>query len=186
MKPKTTAIVLATVLTSPWSLANVSMAAGGNRGPLNLTLPPAPATKTSFEVEAEMKDRLTGAAVETEYTKRTRGTDTQEKFTAEFEIIKPNNLSIDENTTGLEIHVNGVLACTFKTPGILEIESRHSQTVQKVEFRASIQKNTVGGVETVKEVGDCGKLLPAVQVGDTAEVFLDGTPLLAGTFTIDD
>ena len=185
MKPKTTAIVLATVLASPLFLTKVSIA-DGRRGPSNSGAPKAPATKISFE--AEMKNRLIGAEGEAEYTKRTKGADTQEKFAAEFEIVKPNSLNIDETTIGLEIHVNGMLACTFKTPGTLETELKHGQTIQKVEFRASIQKNTVGGLETVKEVGDCGKLLPAVQVGDTAEVFLNGTqtPILAGTLDIDD
>jgi hypothetical protein len=184
IKTKTTAIVLAAAMASPAAFMGISMADGGKRGPTILT---APVSTTRTNLEAETKDLLTGAEMEAEYSKRTRGADTLERFGAEFEIVDPNSLGVDENTV-LEIHVNVALSCTFKTPGILETELRHRQTVQKVEFRAGIQHSNIGGVDTIKEVGDCGKLVPAVNVGDTAEIFIQGTqkPILTGTFKVDD
>ena len=184
MKTRMKAIVVAAVLASPTALTSISKAEGGRRGPVILTAPQVSVTRTNFE--AETKDRLIGAEMEAEYSKRTRGTDTQERFSAEFEIIDPNSLGIHENTVGLEIHVNGALACTFKTPGILETELKNGQTVQKIEFRAGIQHSNIGGVDNIKEVGDCGKLVPAVNAGDTAEIFFQGTSILTGTFKLDD
>lgn len=178
--------MLAAVLASPVTLAGISMA-DGKRGPTVLTAPPVSLTRTYLEAEA--RDRLTGSEMDAEYAKKTIGTDTVERFGAEFEIIDPNSLSVDENTV-LEIHVNGALACTFKTPGILETETRRGQTVQKIEFRAGIQHTNIGGVDTIKEVGDCGKLVPVANDGDKAEIVINSngslTPVLTGTFRADD
>ena len=191
MKKAATAMALASVMAAPFAMVGNSFAAGGHqqRGARSA----ADTTSTKTELEAEMRFRATDikAEAEVEWEQGLRNGVLRTKFSGEVEILLLNPAT-PPVAAGIDagITLTGG-SCTFLgDPVVMGPVVVGTQTFYRVAFRGSVAQS--GANPIVVRGLDCGGVIPAVALGDSASVNVTGlpagttTPILTGTFALDD
>jgi len=166
MKPKTTAVLLASVLLSPLGMARSGMAAGG------------------VSLEAEMRDKAIPAEAELKYSQRTKRGVTETRLSAEVEFVVDSSVAATLTAADATVTFNGVTCAFLKAPSVEPLLL--DPTKSEVEFHGSVSQS--GVAPAVLKGLDCGGPLPSVALGNPAVAEVTGvTPNidLTGTFKAD-
>lgn len=173
---KMTAMVLASVLASPATMARISLAESG-KGKSGSVVARGAATSTKTELEAEMKDTVNKAKAEVEFEKRVKNGVTKSKLSAEAEIVVPSGVDPATVLATVEVEING-LQCEIGNPPVLRSKTKNGVTVSTLQFQGSLlQEGTDPATDPITDKGlDCGAIttFPAFAVGDTVKVTIGG------------
>jgi hypothetical protein len=182
MKKEATALVLASVLASPVTMAKISMAASG-KGKSGTVAAAAVGTSTKMELEAELRFRdaatNTRAEAEVEVGQKTKNGVISSKLEVEFEItqlLPAGGTPSDPTGIDADISVGGVM-CTIsdlRDPSVKQVV-RGAQIFQKVSFHGSFAQVTPAPATPLPDKGlNCTGDLSTIMLNAPVKVAVTG------------